>query len=204
MHLRELLVGVEGLALLRHLYDGSEADAAQRLAEVRHLLDDQTYASAELIREATPAPATPRGRTATTTPAIRSSRSKSPSCGRCSTSCPRDVRSTSRAGRAVATAAWSSAAIVSSSTSTPDMLRLATASVRDGAFVDPTFARCRSPTPASIWSSAASRLRTSTMFAASDRRTGTRAAARRAHGAVDAAPLPGAPGLARAVREHDR
>lgn len=33
--LRELSVGVEGLALLRHLHEGTDDVAAQRLAEVR-------------------------------------------------------------------------------------------------------------------------------------------------------------------------
>jgi hypothetical protein len=32
--LRELIAGVEGLALLRNLYDGSDEAAAQRLAEL--------------------------------------------------------------------------------------------------------------------------------------------------------------------------
>jgi len=52
VRLRELLVGVEGLALLRHLYDGTDADADRRLAEVRDLLDDDAYASAESTTEA--------------------------------------------------------------------------------------------------------------------------------------------------------
>jgi SAM-dependent methyltransferase len=52
MRLRELLVGVEGLALLRHLYDGSEAEAELRLAEIRHLLDDESFSAAETISEA--------------------------------------------------------------------------------------------------------------------------------------------------------
>jgi hypothetical protein len=38
VQLRELLVGVEGLALLRHLYDGSDADARERLSDVQRLL----------------------------------------------------------------------------------------------------------------------------------------------------------------------
>jgi SAM-dependent methyltransferase len=38
--LRELLVGVEGLALLRNLYEGTEEIAARRLDEVRQVLDD--------------------------------------------------------------------------------------------------------------------------------------------------------------------
>ncbi len=41
VRLRELLVGVEGLALLRHLYDGDDAEADARLAELRRLLDDE-------------------------------------------------------------------------------------------------------------------------------------------------------------------
>ncbi|MDE3133264.1 MAG: class I SAM-dependent methyltransferase [Acidobacteriota bacterium] len=45
--LRELLAGVEGLALLRNLYDGSDADAARRLQELRRVLDDPELAAAE-------------------------------------------------------------------------------------------------------------------------------------------------------------
>jgi ubiquinone/menaquinone biosynthesis C-methylase UbiE len=52
VRLRELLVGVEGLALLRHLYDGTDADAARRLTEVRALLDDDAFSEAELTSEA--------------------------------------------------------------------------------------------------------------------------------------------------------
>ncbi|MDQ1478615.1 MAG: hypothetical protein QOE62_3844 [Actinomycetota bacterium] len=51
VRLRELLVGIEGLALLRHLYDGNDPDAEQRLAEVRMLLDDDSFAGAELTSE---------------------------------------------------------------------------------------------------------------------------------------------------------
>jgi len=54
VRLRELLVGIEGLALLRHLYDGADDDAGRRLAEVRRLLDDETFAAGELISEAGP------------------------------------------------------------------------------------------------------------------------------------------------------
>lgn len=54
MRLRELLVGVEGLALLRHLYDGRDEDADRRLAEVRRLLDDSSFATGELTSEADP------------------------------------------------------------------------------------------------------------------------------------------------------
>jgi SAM-dependent methyltransferase len=49
--LRELLVGVEGLALLRNLYDGSDAAAAERLEELRRVLDDPALGSAEATPE---------------------------------------------------------------------------------------------------------------------------------------------------------
>jgi ubiquinone/menaquinone biosynthesis C-methylase UbiE len=52
VRLRELLVGVEGLALLRHMYDGDDRDAEQRLTEVRALLDDDAFAEGELTSEA--------------------------------------------------------------------------------------------------------------------------------------------------------
>jgi SAM-dependent methyltransferase len=52
--LRELLIGVEGLALLRGLYDGTDEDAVQRLAEVREILDDGELAAAEPTSEADP------------------------------------------------------------------------------------------------------------------------------------------------------
>ena len=54
VRLRELLVGVEGLALLRHLYDGTDDEADRRLAEVRSLLDDGAVSAAEVTREADP------------------------------------------------------------------------------------------------------------------------------------------------------
>jgi ubiquinone/menaquinone biosynthesis C-methylase UbiE len=54
VRIRELLVGVEGLALLRHLYDGSDADADQRLAETRRLLEDDAFSATELTSEADP------------------------------------------------------------------------------------------------------------------------------------------------------
>jgi SAM-dependent methyltransferase len=54
VRLNELLVGIEGLALLRHLYDGSDEDAGQRLTEVRRLLDDEQFANAEPTSEADP------------------------------------------------------------------------------------------------------------------------------------------------------
>jgi hypothetical protein len=47
VRLRELLVGIEGLALLRHLYDGTDGDADRRLAEVSWLLADETFSAGE-------------------------------------------------------------------------------------------------------------------------------------------------------------
>ena len=52
--LRELLVGVEGLALLRHLYDGSSTDAEKRIAEVHRLLKDDAFSAGERMREEDP------------------------------------------------------------------------------------------------------------------------------------------------------
>jgi SAM-dependent methyltransferase len=49
--LRELLAGVEGLALLRNLYDGTDADAELRLTELRRVLDDPALDSAEATPE---------------------------------------------------------------------------------------------------------------------------------------------------------
>lgn len=54
VRLRELLVGVEGLALLRHLYDGSTDDADARLAEVRRVLSEDAFAAGELTAEEEP------------------------------------------------------------------------------------------------------------------------------------------------------
>jgi SAM-dependent methyltransferase len=54
VRIRELLVGVEGLALLRHLYDGTDDAADRRLAETRRLLDDDAFAARELTSEADP------------------------------------------------------------------------------------------------------------------------------------------------------
>jgi ubiquinone/menaquinone biosynthesis C-methylase UbiE len=54
VRLRELLVGVEGLALLRRLYDGSDEDADRRLTEIRRLLDDEAVAISEPTSEADP------------------------------------------------------------------------------------------------------------------------------------------------------
>ncbi len=49
--LGELLAGVEGLALLRNLYDGDDATAGRRLAELRGILADQALDRAELTPE---------------------------------------------------------------------------------------------------------------------------------------------------------
>jgi SAM-dependent methyltransferase len=54
VRLRELLVGIEGLALLRHLYEGTDDDADRRLAEVRWLLDDDAFSTGELTSESDP------------------------------------------------------------------------------------------------------------------------------------------------------
>jgi SAM-dependent methyltransferase len=57
VRLSELLIGTEGLALLRNLYDGSDAQASRRLAEVRSILaaDGAAVADvAELIAESDP------------------------------------------------------------------------------------------------------------------------------------------------------
>jgi SAM-dependent methyltransferase len=57
VRLDELLVGTAGLALLRNLYDGSDAQASQRLAEVRSILnrdDEHARDAGELIAESEP------------------------------------------------------------------------------------------------------------------------------------------------------
>lgn len=51
VRLRELLVGVEGLALLRNLYDGTDEDAEQRLREVSGVLADDSYGAREATSE---------------------------------------------------------------------------------------------------------------------------------------------------------
>jgi SAM-dependent methyltransferase len=52
--LRELLAGVEGLAILRHLYDGADAHATRRLGELREVLDDPAFDHAEPTPEIDP------------------------------------------------------------------------------------------------------------------------------------------------------
>ena len=54
VRLRELLLGVEGLALLRHLHDGDDAAAAARVEEVRRIVDDPVLAAGEPTVEAAP------------------------------------------------------------------------------------------------------------------------------------------------------
>jgi SAM-dependent methyltransferase len=57
VRLDELLIGTEGLALLRNLYDGSDARAAQRLIEVRSILNrdgDHAHDAGELVVESDP------------------------------------------------------------------------------------------------------------------------------------------------------
>jgi SAM-dependent methyltransferase len=51
VRLRELLIGVEGLALLRRLYDGTDEEAALRIAEVRRIVGDETFAAGEATGE---------------------------------------------------------------------------------------------------------------------------------------------------------
>jgi SAM-dependent methyltransferase len=54
VRLAELLVGIEGLALLRHLYDSSDAQAEARLQEVARIVADQALVSGEAVAEAEP------------------------------------------------------------------------------------------------------------------------------------------------------
>ncbi len=54
VRLRELLVGVEGMALLRRLYDGTDEEAERRVAEVRQILDDEALTDGEATGEADP------------------------------------------------------------------------------------------------------------------------------------------------------
>jgi SAM-dependent methyltransferase len=54
VRLQELLVGVEGLALLRHLYDGTDDAADRRLEEVRRVLAADALGAGESIDEVEP------------------------------------------------------------------------------------------------------------------------------------------------------
>lgn len=51
VRLQELLVGVEGLALLRNLHNGTDEEAEHRLAEVQRLLDDDRMGEGEVVTE---------------------------------------------------------------------------------------------------------------------------------------------------------
>jgi ubiquinone/menaquinone biosynthesis C-methylase UbiE len=51
---KELLVGIEGLAILRHLYDGADADAERRLDEVGAILNRDGDRAGVGVGEATP------------------------------------------------------------------------------------------------------------------------------------------------------
>lgn len=51
---RELLIGIEGLALLRHLYDGTDEQGAQRLDEVRRLVQEPAPRPPEAVVELDP------------------------------------------------------------------------------------------------------------------------------------------------------
>lgn len=54
LRLRELLVGIEGLALLRHLYDGDYEESGARLTEIRRLLDDPRLMAEGIAEEIDP------------------------------------------------------------------------------------------------------------------------------------------------------
>ena len=56
VRLREFLIAIEGLALHRRLYDGTDVEAQQRLAEIEQLLTDSAYARGEPIQETAPQP----------------------------------------------------------------------------------------------------------------------------------------------------
>src|SRR5947209_3121000 len=77
VELRELLVGIEGLALLRHLYDSSNEEALHRLLEVRRLLDDEALLRARKPARQILGPVIAAGPRAMTSRATRSSSSRS-------------------------------------------------------------------------------------------------------------------------------
>ncbi len=82
VRLSELLVGTEGLALLRNLYDGSDEEAAVRLREVRAILDrEHPTDPTDPIAEADPRAGYAAGRPPMTTRATRSWRWSSPRSG---------------------------------------------------------------------------------------------------------------------------
>lgn len=49
--LRELLIGVQGLALLRNFHDGPDDGPAERLEDIRRLLDDSEFGTTYTVRE---------------------------------------------------------------------------------------------------------------------------------------------------------
>ncbi|HEY2696775.1 MAG TPA: methyltransferase domain-containing protein [Pseudonocardiaceae bacterium] len=49
--LRDVLIGVEGLAVLRNLYHGPAGNTEQRIAEIRRILSDDEYAAGEPVTE---------------------------------------------------------------------------------------------------------------------------------------------------------
>lgn len=49
--LRDVLIGVEGLAVLRNLYYGPEGNTEQRIAEIRRILADDEYTASEPVTE---------------------------------------------------------------------------------------------------------------------------------------------------------
>jgi hypothetical protein len=51
VRLSELLVGIEGLALLRHLYDGTDEAADRRIEEARRILEGREFTQREAIYE---------------------------------------------------------------------------------------------------------------------------------------------------------
>ncbi|HEY4021784.1 MAG TPA: class I SAM-dependent methyltransferase [Pseudonocardiaceae bacterium] len=51
VRLRDLLIGVEGLAILRNLYYGPADNAEQRIAEIRRLLAEDDYTTGEPVTE---------------------------------------------------------------------------------------------------------------------------------------------------------
>ncbi|HEY4460168.1 MAG TPA: methyltransferase domain-containing protein [Pseudonocardiaceae bacterium] len=51
VRLRDVLIGVEGLAVLRNLYHGPADNTEQRIAEIRRLLSEDEYAASEPVTE---------------------------------------------------------------------------------------------------------------------------------------------------------
>ena len=51
VRLRDVLIGVEGLAILRNLYQGPGEDSDARIAEIRRILTDDQYTAGEPVAE---------------------------------------------------------------------------------------------------------------------------------------------------------